>query len=368
MNGGPAILICSPGSARREALVRWLARPEAGAVAVDSLPEALRRLVAPNGFRVLVADLRSPNAGLKTVWDRLRRDLPGLGVIGLVRAGEPETWIGWIESGLADHVLEPDDRVGLFAAVRSVLDRKRLAAENEAFRKALRQGKAERLRNAKRTAELEAIYEATIENLMTALDLRDVETFGHSQTVAKYTQVLSRLLGIVDEASLENIRRGALLHDIGKIAIPDSILKKRSGLTPGEWDKIRLHPVLGYGLVKEIKLVEEIGNIILYHHEQFDGGGYPRGWKHERIPLEARIFALADSLDAITAPRPYRKARDFGTARRDIVAHSGTQFDPKVVDAFCALNVEKWERIRLETTSFVPNIEEFSKLFNRAHD
>jgi len=368
MTNGPEILICGTGSARREALVRPLARPGTGAVAVESLTEALRCLVAPNGFRVLIADLRSPDGGTRHVWDRLRRNLPGLSIIGLVRTGEPEAWIGWIESGLFDHILGPDDRVGLYAAVRSALERSRLADENEAFRKALRRDKAERARNAKRTAELEEIYEATLENLMTALDLRDVETFGHSQTVAKYTQVLTRLLGIEDEATLDSIRKGALLHDIGKIAIPDSILKKRAALTAPEWEKIRLHPVLGYGLIKEIKLVDEVGNIILYHHEQFDGGGYPRGWKGERIPLEARIFALADSFDAITAPRPYRKARDFASARREIIEHSGTQFDPKVVDAFCSLSVEKWERIRLETTSFIPNIGEFLKLFNKAHD
>lgn len=368
MTVGPEILICGAGYARREALVRLLARTGTGAAAVESLAEALRRLVDPNGFRVLIVDLRSPDGGTRHVWDRLRRDLPGLSVIGLVRAREPEAWIDWIESGLFDHILAPDDRVGLYAAVRNALDRSRLTAKNEAFRKVLRRDKAERARNAKRAAALEGIYEATLENLMTALDLRDVETFGHSQTVAKYTRILARLLGIHDEATLDSIRKGALLHDVGKIAIPDSILKKRAALTAPEWEKIRLHPVLGYGLIKEIKLVEEVGNIILYHHEQFDGGGYPRGWKRERIPLESRIFALADSLDAITASRPYRMARDFPSARREITEHSGTQFDPKVVDAFCSLSDEKWERVRLETTSFIPDIVEFSKLFNKAHD
>jgi putative nucleotidyltransferase with HDIG domain len=365
---GASILICEASPSRRETLVRLLARPGQRAVAVATLAEALRMLVEPNGFRVLVADLRPPGGRTKAVWVRLRRDLPGLAFIGLARAEDARSGLGWIERGVLDHILGPDDEAGLFAAVRSALVRSRLSAENEAFRKSIRRYRAEQARHARKAADLESVYDATIENLMTALDLRDVETFGHSQTVAKYTQVLSRLLGIVDEQDLENIRKGALLHDIGKIAIPDSILKKRTTLTAAEWEKIRLHPVLGFGLVKEIKLVEEIGNIILYHHEHFDGGGYPRGWKRERIPLEARIFALADSLDAITAPRPYRKARDFAAARRDIVDHSGTQFDPKVVDAFCSLSIEKWERVRLETTSFIPNIEEFSKLFNKASD
>jgi putative nucleotidyltransferase with HDIG domain len=365
---GAEILICEGSSGRRAALVRLLERRGTGAVAVATLAEALRHFIEPNGFRVFVADLRSFKSGTKTVWKRLRRDLPGLAVIGLIPAEDSGQGLDWIERGLFDHILGPDDTVGLYSAVRSAFEKHRLAAENAAFRKSLRRYEAEQARHEKRAAELQDIHEATIENLMTALDLRDVETFGHSQTVAKYSQALSRLLGILDESILENIRKGALLHDIGKIAIPDSILKKRSPLTAIEWEKIRLHPVVGHGLVKEIKLVREVGNIILYHHEHFDGGGYPRGWKGERIPLEARIFALADSLDAITAPRPYRKARSFDAARRDFVEHSGTQFDPKVVEAFCSLGIENWERIRLETTSFIPNIKELSKLFDRAGD
>jgi len=365
---GAEILVCEGSSARRAAIVRLLERRGTGVVAVATLADALRRFIEPNGFRVLVADLRSFKSGTKAVWKRLRLDLPGLAVIGLIPAEDCGPGIDWIDRGLFDHILGPDDRIGLYSAVRSALEKHRLTAENEGFRKSLRRYEAEQARSTKRAAELEDIHEATIENLMTALDLRDVETFGHSQTVAKYSQALSRLLGILDDAVLDNIRKGALLHDIGKIAIPDSILKKRSPLTALEWEKIRLHPVVGHGLVKEIRLVEEVGNIILFHHEHFNGGGYPKGLTGERIPLEARIFALADSLDAITAPRPYRKARSFAAARRDIVEHAGTQFDPKVVEAFCSLGIESWERIRLETTSFIPNIKELSKLFDKAGD
>jgi putative nucleotidyltransferase with HDIG domain len=229
----------------------------------------------------------------------------------------------------------------------------------------LRKLKLERTRNRRRAAELEESYNATLENLMTALDLRDVETFGHSLTVAKYCQALARILGIDGEATLDNIRSGALLHDIGKIAIPDSILKKPSRLSAAEWEKIRLHPALGYGLVKDIKLVKEVGNIVLYHHERYDGRGYPKGLKGEAIPLEARIFALADALDAITSHRPYRKERDFQTARKDIEKNSGTQFDPRVVRAFCSVRLEDWERIRYETTKVLPSFETFSQLYKR---
>jgi putative nucleotidyltransferase with HDIG domain len=223
----------------------------------------------------------------------------------------------------------------------------------------------ERSRTSRKALELEEINTATLENLMTALDLRDVETFGHSITVAKYCQALAQLIGIRDPATLDNIRKGALLHDIGKIAIPDAILKKPSRLSAAEWQKIKLHPVLGYGLIKEIKLVKEVGHVILYHHERYDGSGYPKGLKKEAIPLEARMFALADALDAITSHRPYRKERDFKTAKKEIQENRRSQFDPGVVDAFCSVRLGEWEKIRYETTKIMPAMETFSELFNK---
>ncbi len=200
---------------------------------------------------------------------------------------------------------------------------------------------------------------------MTALDMRDVETFGHSQTVAKYSLVLAKILGMKDKPAIDNIKKGALLHDVGKIAIPDSILKKPSPLSPQEWEKIKLHPSLGYGLIKEIKSMKEIGNIILYHHERYDGAGYPAGLKGEDIPIEARIFSLADALDAITSHRPYSREREFGEAKREIEDNSGTQFDPSVVDAFTSMSVDRWKKIRFETTKLIPSVEymrDFSKI------
>jgi putative nucleotidyltransferase with HDIG domain len=267
-----------------------------------------------------------------------------------------------VREGVIDQVASPGNDVAVYSAIKSGLALGRLAAENEACRKNLAKSRIERSRNVRRALELEEIYDTTLENLMTALDLRDVETYGHSQTVAKYSQVLAGLLGIRDEKVLDNIRKGALLHDVGKIAIPDSILKKPGRLSDQEWIKIRRHPALGYGLVKEIKLVKEAGNIIRCHHERFDGTGYPEGLRREDIPLEARVFALADALDAITSHRPYRRERDFAAARDEILSHKGTQFDPKIVEAFGRLPLERWERIRYETTRLLPSIIDYHKL------
>jgi putative nucleotidyltransferase with HDIG domain len=269
-----------------------------------------------------------------------------------------------LQQGIINHIVSPDHLGSIFSALKNEREKRELAQKNEYYLRSLKKIQSEQSRNIRKALELEEIYDTTLENLMTALDLRDVETFGHSQTVAKYSQVLAELLGIIDKNQLDNIRKGALLHDVGKIAIPDSILKKPNPLSSEEWEKVRLHPSLGFGFIKEIKLVKEVGNIILYHHERYDGTGYSNGLKREEIPLEARIFTLADALDAITSHRPYRKERDFLAAKREIEHYASTQFDPQVVEAFCSLRLEKWERIRFETTKLFPAVGNFSKVRN----
>ncbi len=271
-------------------------------------------------------------------------------------------YLTYLQAGLIDYVCSRHNLASVFSAVRAEVSRRQLKHDNEIYLKNLTRLKLEHSRHIRKMLELEEIYDTTVENLMTALDLRDVETFGHSQTVSKYCQVLARLLGINQAARLDNIRKGSLLHDIGKIAIPDSILKKPGQLTSDEWAKIKLHPTLGFGLIKEMKILAEVGHIILYHHEKYDGSGYPRGLKGEEIPLESRIFALADALDAITSHRPYRAERDFPTAREEIIKNAGSHFDPQVVEAFCSIDIEKWERIRYETTRLIPSFEEYQPL------
>jgi len=223
----------------------------------------------------------------------------------------------------------------------------------------VRRLKKELARYLRRSRELEEAYDTTLENFMAALDLRDVETYGHSKTVARYTHVLAEACGVRDPETLDSVRKGALLHDAGKIAIPDAILKKPGPLAPKEWDVIRRHPALGYGLVRDVKLVPEVGNIILSHHERYDGKGYPKGLAGEKIPLEARIFAVADTLDAVTSHRPYRAPRDFRAARAELESNAGAQFDPGVVDVFCGMDLAVWEKIRFETTRLLPPIEDY---------
>jgi response regulator RpfG family c-di-GMP phosphodiesterase len=287
---------------------------------------------------------------------KIRVSDPGLFIIVLAGTSDSRRLIPFLEEGLIDQVAGPDHIAAIYAAVLGGLAKNRLAAEIDDTAKRLARLKQEHAKSVRKALELEEIYDATVDNLMTALDLRDVETFGHSRTVAKYSHVLAQMLGIHDASILDNIRKGSLLHDVGKIAIPDAILKKPGPLSAGEWEKIKFHPALGYGLVKEIKLVKEAGNIILCHHEKYDGSGYPEGLSKDHIPLEARIFALADALDAITSHRPYRRERDFAAAKKEIRSNAGTHFDPRVVEAFDGLPLGRWERIRFETTRMIPAV------------
>jgi putative nucleotidyltransferase with HDIG domain len=185
--------------------------------------------------------------------------------------------------------------------------------------------------------ELEIAYQATLEGWVSALDMRDKETEGHTQRVTVLTEKLARVLGVKDE-ELVHIRRGALLHDIGKMAIPDGILLKPSELTESERSLIRMHPVYAFNMLNEIDFLKQAIDIPYCHHEKWDGTGYPRGLKAEEIPFAARVFAVADVWDAMVSDRPYRKGLPREEVREVIKADSGKHFDPRVVEAFFTLD------------------------------
>jgi putative nucleotidyltransferase with HDIG domain len=193
--------------------------------------------------------------------------------------------------------------------------------------------------------ELERSYDTTLEALGDALDLKDSETEGHSRRVTAYTIALARSMG-VEAGDMKIIKHGAFLHDIGKMAIPDAILLKPGRLDPEEQTIMRRHCLSGYQIVRKIPFLKEAADIVYSHQEHFDGGGYPRKLRGEEIPLGARIFAVADTLDAITSDRPYRRGSPFSAARNEIARCGGTQFDPRVVEAFLGMPAEVWEELR----------------------
>ena len=178
-------------------------------------------------------------------------------------------------------------------------------------------------------------HQAMLHILTSALDQRDRVTEGHSRRVTDLSVIVARELGIEGDELL-NIERAAILHDIGKLAVPDAILSKPGPLTPDEWVEMRRHPDVGYQMVRDVPFLSRAAEIIRSHHERFDGAGYPRNLKGEEIPVGARIFAVVDAYDAMTSDRPYRMALSHDEALSEIRRQAGTQFDPVVVVPFFA--------------------------------
>jgi putative nucleotidyltransferase with HDIG domain len=196
-------------------------------------------------------------------------------------------------------------------------------------------------------ASLERSYDITLETLGDALDLKDRETEGHSKRVTAFTIAIARAMGLPRE-QINTIARGAFLHDIGKIAIPDKILQKPGKLDADEFTIMKEHAYHGYQIVKKIPFLAEAAEIVYSHQEWFNGTGYPRRLKGEEIPLGARIFSVADTLDAITMDRIYRPAQTLQAAKEEIAKWAGRQFDPDVVKVFLEMPDNIWEDLRRE--------------------
>jgi len=194
-------------------------------------------------------------------------------------------------------------------------------------------------------SDLERSYDITLEALGNALDLKAAETEAHSKRVTAFTIALARAMNLGPD-KINIIARGAFLHDIGKMAIPDAILRKPGALTPEEVAIMREHCYRGYEMVRRIPFLVEAAEIVYSHQERYDGTGYPRGLRGEEIHLGARIFSVADTLDAITSDRPYRPAQSVEAAREEIKKWSGRQFDPQVVETFLSMPCRIWENLR----------------------
>ena len=198
-----------------------------------------------------------------------------------------------------------------------------------------------------RAQELKRSYRATVRALANAVEARDAYTGRHAERVAAYGLEIAAAAG-VEIADNPEMEFGFLLHDVGKVAVPDAILFKPDRLTEEEYALIRKHPVTGWEILREIEFLGEAKLVVRHHHERWDGGGYPDGLQGEDIPLVARIFAVADTLDALTTDRPYRPATTFPAARAEIARFSGSQFDPAVVDAFARVPDERFIALREE--------------------
>jgi putative nucleotidyltransferase with HDIG domain len=208
-------------------------------------------------------------------------------------------------------------------------------------------------------ADLERSYGMTLEALGGALDLKDAETEGHSRRVTVYTIALARATGLSKE-QIDVIARGAFLHDIGKMAIPDAILRKPGKLDPDEIITMREHCYHGYQILRKIPFLKEAAEIVYAHQEHFDGTGYPRQLKGKEIPLGARLFSVADTLDAITSDRPYRPAQGWDAAREEIKRWAERQFDPDVVKTYLSMPENIWPDLRKQVNADINRFGAYS--------
>src|SRR5277367_5055530 len=340
------ILVVEDEDAIREIVCSMLAAANYKTRQASSGLKALAILDAGEEFELVLSDLMMADLDGMGLLERTKEAYPDIPVVMVTAVHDIQVALAAIRNGAYDYLLKPFEREQLLATVRRALENRRLKMENRKYQtelESLGDARTEQLQTA--MANLERSYDITLEALGDALDLKDAETEGHSKRVTAFTIAIARAMGIPRD-QIAVIARGAFLHDIGKMAIPDAILRKPAKLDPDEVIEMREHPYRGYQMLKKIPFLTEAAAIVYSHQEFFDGTGYPRKLKGEDIPLGARIFAVADTLDAMTSDRPYRSALSLEQAKAEIMRCSGTQFDPKVAQAFLSLPDSIWKERR----------------------
>ena len=302
-------------------------------------------------YDVVLSDLSMPGMSGMELLAEVDERFPAVVFLMVTGLNDVRTGIEAMKRGAADYVVKPFDLEAVVNSVNRALGIKAMELELEKYRQNLEQmveERAKQLEAARRRIEL--TYDETLEALGAALDLRDTETAGHSQRVTRYCLKMAQAMGCsADE--LKQIARGSYLHDIGKIGIPDSILLKEGKLTEEEIQVMQTHVRIGYELVSRIVFLAGAAEIVLTHQERYDGTGYPQGLMGREIPLGSRIFSVADTLDAMTSDRPYRRALPFSAAREEIIRESERQFDPEVVKVFLSIPEQAWDEIRHEVAT-----------------
>ena len=295
---------------------------------------------------LVLTDMGMPEMNGLSLVEWLRKANPDVPAIMVTASHDISKALEAIRGGAYDYILKPFEKDNLYLGVRRALEHRRLVLENRSYQRNLEKQVEERTAQLKGAFEqLEQSYDDTLEALGGALDLKDAETEGHCRRVRAFTIALAKEMKVSPQL-LPQIARAAFLHDIGKMAIPDQILCKPGPLTPEEREVMRTHCEIGYNMVTRIPFLRQAAEIVLSHQEYFDGTGYPRGLRGEQIPLGARIFAVADALDAMISDRPYRRALSMTHAREEIRRCSGTQFDPIVVQVFLAMPDTLWNKLR----------------------
>lgn len=341
----PRILIVDDDDAVRD-VISVILREEGYNCVVAHGAEMALDLAAMEETPLVISDMKMPGRDGLWLLDNLRDLYPDTAVIMLTGYGDTEAAVECLRRGAVDYLLKPPKVTNLIRAIERALAKRRIEMARQRYQKKLERKVKDRtaeLRNALK--DIASTYQNTLLALVAALDAREHETSDHSLRVVSYTQAIGEKMGIRGH-ELEEIGRGALLHDIGKIGVPDAVLLKPGKLSPVEWVEMRKHPEIGHQMIQAIPFLSTPAGIVLSHQERYDGGGYPRKLRGEEIPVGARIFMVADTLDAMTSDRPYRNGTSFGNAVTEIVRCAGSQFDPEVVKAFADIGEAGLQRIK----------------------
>ncbi len=343
------ILIADDEADIRELLGDFLEGEGYECVLASDAFDALKKFKENDDIDLVMSDIRMPGrTGLELLGDIKEIDGDVM-VIMISAVKDIESAITAMSKGAYDYVAKPFKLTEVALIAKKAIEKRKLVLQNKEYQRELEKMVAERTIELKKALEeLDRTYRFTLRALVTALDTRDEETQGHSMRVVKYTLKLAKLMGWDDDDHLKVLEYGALLHDIGKIGIPDAVLRKPGKLTDEEWVVMKAHPEVGYKILHRIEFLEEASQIVLHHHEKWNGTGYPAGLESEAIPMGSRIFAVADTVDAMTSERPYRKALSFEIASEELLKFSGIQFDPQVVEAFHSQGLEFWKQQRID--------------------
>lgn len=315
--------------------------------------EDARSKLSNQTFNLVMTDITMPGTSGIELCQYIHKTCPETVVMVVSGMTDIHYAIEAMRHGAFDYITKPFDLSQVTLSVERALRYQVLVEAKRHYETSLEETVRQRTNELRSVNEnlnqmLEVLYQnyrATLRALAGALEARDVETAGHSDRVVAYSLRLGRELGLA-HAELIALEQGALLHDIGKIGVPDSILLKRGALTQEEWGRMREHINHGLRIISGIDFLRGAASIVAQHHEKYDGSGYPAKLRGEAIHINARIFAVADAFDAITSNRPYRVAASYEAARDEIVRHAGRHFDPIVVQAFLNVSESEWADIR----------------------
>ncbi|HEV7644653.1 MAG TPA: HD domain-containing phosphohydrolase [Pyrinomonadaceae bacterium] len=304
-------------------------------------------IAAKNGFDLIhYVDFTSP----KTVVILTGKEIDSEETLKIFRAGA------------FDYFPEPFDIAQVETTVKRAAEQYELKSLKDHYQVHLEELISERtVELDKALQEVEASYRMALKALVQALETRDFETHGHSERVVTFSLRLGHELGLSKE-DLRDLELGALLHDIGKIGVPDAILRKPAKLTEEEWVKMKLHPLHGQKILRNIPFLEGSARVVEQHHEKWDGSGYPHGMRGEDIDLNARIFQVVDAFDAMTSDRVYRRGTNYEEALKELERCSGTQFDPFVVEAFRQIPQEDWNQLRKHSITDRTEVSSFQSI------